>query len=286
VASVIGAGPWLSGEGRRERGRRDSDRRGSRSKPNVDHLIESDIIPRMLVAHATYAAAMSPGSGCITEADLESFAPLAVTLEAHDLLAEVEAFMRRGIPVEQIFIELLAPAARKLGEDWTADRLDFLDVTMALWRLQEVLREVAARHPPMPSGGSPRSAIFSPFPGDQHSFGTAMLEECFSRAGWDSQLLIAPSRALLLEHVAAKSFDVFGLTVSCDAHIAPLPSLLTAVRNVSQNPQICLLVGGRVLLEDPDLARRAGADGTAATAVDALALADRLLADSLHVAFA
>ena len=287
MASVIGVGPWATGTGRTGRRKRDSGHRGARGKAHVDHVIESEVIPRLLVSHDILPHSLPPGSGAVDPIEVAAFAPLAVTLEAHELLAEVEAFARRGLSVERIFIEVLAPAARWLGDEWTEDRIDFLDVTMGLWRLQEVLREIAARYPSCGSERStPRSALFAPFPGDQHSFGASMIDECFARAGWDTELLLSPTRATLLERVGARHFDLVGLTVSNDCHIGPLSSLVTAVRNVSRNPNISVMLGGRVLTADPGLAERVGADATAATATDALATADLLLSPSIHVATA
>ncbi|GAA4036190.1 hypothetical protein GCM10022281_15880 [Sphingomonas rosea] len=280
MASVIGVGPWGPGEDRKRTGHRGSKRRGARSDSTADHLLQVDIIPSLLVAHRGPPAA-TPVSGIISADDLAAFAPLAVTLEAHDLLREVEAFMDRGLSVEGVFVELLAPTARLLGEDWTADRLDFLDVTMALWRLQEVLREIAAANPAPLRFGPSRSALFSTVPGDQHGFGAAMIEETFARAGWDTALLIGVDRSELLSSVADKSYDIIGLTLSCDCHIGPLSSLITAVRNVSKNPNLRVMLGGRVLIEDPTIVTRVGADATAACALEALELADRLVADGI-----
>ena len=222
----------------------------------------------------------------IGEEEIAAFAPLAVAMEAHDLLAEVDTYLLRGFSAEQVFVELLAPAARHLGAEWNADRLDFLDVTMGLWRLQEVLREVAARTCPGVAPAMFRRVLFSPFPGDQHGFGAAMIDECFSRAGWNSDLLIEPTRPSLLAKIAAADYDLVGLTVSCDCHIGQLPSLIVAVRTVSSNPYVRVLLGGQVLIEDPDLARRVGADGTAATALDALDVAERLLTVPVYAAYA
>lgn len=281
MASVIGVGPWSTGEDRKKPGKSDSRRRGARSDSARDQHVGPDIIPQLLVAHSAPPVSMPVGAAAVTPDEIANFATLAVRLEAHDLLAEVEAIMRRGLGVERIFVELLAPSARLLGEDWTADRLDFLDVTMALWRLQEVLREIGARTPTDIRQGSIRSALFSPFPGDQHGFGAAMIEETFARAGWDTELLLEPTRTRLLSRVADTCYDLVGLTVTCDYHIAPLPSLIIAVRNVSKNPNIRLMLGGRLLIEDPALAGRVGADGTAATAIDALETADRLLSTQL-----
>lgn len=286
MASVIGAGPWGTGEGRRKRDRRGSGVRRATASGNGGRPSDPHQIARLLVSCEQFAGG-SPGTEAkISELEVAAFAPLAVALEAHELLAEVEGYLAQGLSAERIFIELLAPAARHLGSEWTADRIDFLDVTMGLWRLQEVLREVAARAGPGTPPSADRRSLFSPFPGDQHSFGAAMIDECFTRAGWSSDLLTEPTRALLLARVAATDYDLVGLTVSCDCHIGQLPSLIVAVRNVSRNPNVRLLLGGRVLIDDPDLAQRSGADGTAATALEALDLADRLLTVAPRVVYA
>jgi methanogenic corrinoid protein MtbC1 len=269
VASVIGASP--QGPGRRYR-----------SKPSA----ERDAIARLLVSCPEVEQARIAPAACFSEAEIAAFAPLAISLEAYELLAEVDTYLARGFSAETIFVELLAPAARRLGEDWTADRLDFLDVTMGLWRLQEVLREVAARTAPAAVPGFSRRVLFSPFPGDQHGFGAAMIDECFTRAGWSSNLLVEPTRPLLLSTVAGTDYDLVGLTVSCDCHIGQLTSLIVAIRNVSRNSNVRVMLGGRLLIEDPGIAQRAGADGTAASAIDALDIAERLVAAPLNAAYA
>lgn len=81
----------------------------------------------------------------------------------------------------------------------------------------------------------------------------------------------------MLERVAGEWFDVVGLTISCDYHIAPLPSIIAALRNVSRNPKLCVMVGGRIFVEDPSLAERMGADGTAADAKVAVKIAEGLV---------
>jgi len=67
------------------------------------------------------------------------------------------------------------------------------------------------------------------------------------------------------------------LTISCDCHIAPLASLIVALRNVSRNSRVCVMVGGRVFSSNPDLAVEVGADGTAPDAKLALHVADTLV---------
>ena len=78
------------------------------------------------------------------------FARLPLTLEADELLEKVEALLSLGAQPGSILVDLLAPSARELGRMWEEDECDFVDVTMGLWRLQEVMRELAWRAPSSP----------------------------------------------------------------------------------------------------------------------------------------
>jgi MerR family transcriptional regulator, light-induced transcriptional regulator len=246
---------------------------------SVNTIIESEIIPRLLMAHSATDTRTRPRLlRSITPDEAARFAELPLRLEAASLLEEVDAFIAKGASVETICLDLLAPAARKLGEMWERDECDFLDVTMGLWRLQEVMREVAARAPVDLAGkATPHSALFSPMPGDHHNFGTLMIDEVFARSGWRSEALVKPERRELLDRLARQPFDLLGLTLARDCPSAALSNLIRAVRNVSANPNIIVLVGGRMINENPGMAMEVGADGTGADALCALELANRLV---------
>lgn len=248
------------------------------TRDRLDRVIESEVIPRLLVAHCDpHMAARQPAPAIAPDEALR-FSELVLKARAHEVLDAVESWLERGVPLETVFVELLAPAARRMGEGWEDDSLDFIEVTMGLWRLQEVLREVASRSPRTLSPPEfARSALFTPMPGDQHSFGSAMLEECFARAGWDTLLLIDESRRDLLANVSGRRFDLVALTVSLDAHIGRLPTMVSALRSVSRNPDLKIMIGGCVPLAHPGLAVLVGADGTALTAIDAVATAEMLV---------
>lgn len=261
-------------------------RRAAGSDPEpadaVNTIIESEIIPRLLMAHNTSnTTGRSRRLRAITADEASRFALLPLRLEAASLLEEVDAFIAKGASVETICLDLLAPAARKLGEMWERDECDFLDVTMGLWRLQEVMREVAARSPAdFGNLHMPYTALFSAMPGDHHSFGVMMIEEVFARAGWRSEAMVKPERRGLLDRLARQPFDLIGLTLARDCPRAALGNLIKAVRNVSANPRIIVLIGGQMINENPRIAIDVGADGTGADALSALDLANSLVTNA------
>ncbi len=259
-----------------------------RSGATLGSLISGEIIPRLLLAHRddydsriARTDAKTPDTSMIDGAEAARFAPLPLELEADELLAQVELILARGVSVETVFVELLAPSARRLGQLWEEDRCDFVDVTMGLWRLQEVMREITLRSPVRLGGsGAPSTALFCPLPGDQHSFGSLMLEEVFARGGWQSEVLFEPKRLEFLNIISERSFDLIGLTVSTDCPSGSIAELISAIRGVSRNSGTRVIIGGRAINADPDIVGRVGADGTASDASSALTLAQRLVAEA------
>lgn len=256
---------------------------GDRPPDMLAKLIEVEIIPRLLLAHGRDPiepiVADVEGRARVIPEEVESFAAMALRNEAHTLMRYVDAALGRGIPVEAVLVEILAPAARLLGVSWENDEVDFVDVTMALWRLQEIVYELSARAPgAAESRGGDRRALFCVMPGEQHSFGTVVIDECFRRRGWDTRCITNATESQLLTLTAERWFEIIGLTISCDHHVDSLSRLIAALRQASRNPQAAIMVGGRVFNENPSLARRIGADATAKDARQAVDHAEALVA--------
>jgi methanogenic corrinoid protein MtbC1 len=257
---------------------------GSRETADPEALarvIETDIIPRLLLAHREVPAVAVADSGApqvIPAGQPEQFAAATLTEEVAPLLARVEALMAAGVTVETIYLDLLAPAARKLGAWWDEDACDFVDVTMGLWRIQEIVHALSALVPGLaPVEGTSRRALFAPAPGEQHGLGAIIVEEFFRRAGWQTWSAPALPEDELVALAASRSFDVIGLTVSVERHLSTLPRTLSAIRRASRNPGVQILVGGRIFVERPELAVELGADGTAADGRLAVEIAEHLL---------
>ncbi len=265
-----------------DRARRAAFRTRETASPDaLARVIETDIIPRLLMTHrepgALPSVAAQPDAQ-IPAGFADQFAAATLTEEVGPLLARVEGLMARGVSVETIYLQLLAPAARRLGAWWDEDACDFVDVTMGLWRCQEIVRALSALIPGVaPVEGIERRALFSPAPGEQHGLGAIIVEEFFRREGWQTWSVPALDEAELVGLVAGRAFDVVGLTVSVERHVAPLEHSIAALRRASRNPQVIVLVGGRVFTEKPELAARIGADGTAADGALAVRLADTML---------
>ena len=189
----------------------------------------------------------------------------------------VEAITRLGL--ETLCLDVLAPAARHLGDLWDQDVCSFSDVTIGLMRLQSAL--IAVTTPMMDPHGaaSPRrTALLSQAPGDQHNFGIQMVGGFLERAGWTVTMLNNSSAEALEAAARSQWFGVLGVSAGSSARLQPLSRMLLRIRAASRNPDLAIMLGGPLFLGNPDLAAQLGADATAADGPRAVQAAESLIA--------
>jgi methanogenic corrinoid protein MtbC1 len=240
--------------------------------------VEEEVIPRLLprLLSADQGALPVPASPMTDEVATLTDMVLAGTQP--QATAFVQQMQSNGIRDESLFLNLLTPAARKLGEMWEADTCDFAAVTIGMLRLGSVMRLVAeafeAETIPVMCG--PR-ALLVQAPGEQHGFGIAMVASFFRRAGWNVLSEPMPDSATLVGLVQREWFSLVGISVGSDERLEGLAVDIRAIRAASRNPAVGIMVGGFPFIDRPHLARSLGADGTATDARLAVQQANALV---------
>jgi methanogenic corrinoid protein MtbC1 len=245
--------------------------------------LDVEVIPRLVLARRGTPAAERPdeaqrGIG-IGADEVERFVRAVLERDMADVVAEVDATRARGVSLEGVFLHLLSPAAQRLGDLWNEDLCDFTQVTMGLWRLQQIIRELSPAFCDLGDVPDPaRRALLVPTPGEQHTFGLFMVAEFFRRAGWDVRAGPLDSTADLVDLVRHESFGIVGISVSSDARLDGLAAMILAIRRTSRNRAVGIMVGGPPFVAQPELAVLLGADASAVDARQAALQAERLLA--------
>lgn len=249
-------------------------------QPWLQRTIETQIVPRLMLVHTAQAADAAALSGLRADApttgDVEAFTDLLLTDDADALDGYVVEMRGRGVDIAQVCLDLISPAARRLGALWESDVCDFAQVTLGLWRLQNLVFDLS---PELPSSwherpAGPRRALLAGVPGTQHTLGLLMVVEFFRRAGWDVWSDPSASQTELHDAVRHEWFDVIGLSIASDVHVETLTSVILALRQASRNPSAGVMVGGPVLLIRPELVSAVGADFTASDARHAVEQAE------------
>jgi len=228
----------------------------------LTRTVELDVIPRLLIAHPVPTPPAV--DMLVTVLHVTDLVGLVLSRGEPEAVAFVEAMHGQGAAAESLYLDLLAPAARRLGEMWEDDTCDFTEVTIGLWRLQNAMRELS---PSFLRSANTRSngprVLLVPLPGEDHTFGLSMVYEFFCRAGWNAWSGPVESSADLRGLVRREWVEVIGFSLACDEKLDAVRTEIRSVRRASMNPGLAVLVGGPGFTANPCLAAEVGADGTA-----------------------
>ena len=242
-------------------------------------LVEAEIIPRLMLAHRD--SRHEAQDTAIRSHEVATFARALLSNHIPDATELIGQLCERGVKMEAIYLQLLAPAARYLGELWEADQCNFSEVTLCLWRMQTLMYDLSAAFHggdlrPTARSGVERRILVASLPGQQHTFGLSMLSEFFRKDGWVVLAIPSPQAGEVLDTLSLHWFDVLALSASMDGEVSNLTKTIKAARKTSRNPRLAVMVGGPLFLRQPGLAATVGADGMSEDAPSALALAGHL----------
>jgi methanogenic corrinoid protein MtbC1 len=250
----------------------------------LTRTIESEVIPRLMLSHGDPAADAVRGEldrqdVPIGPDETREFARLILDHDVGVAASYVEVLRARGASLESVFLYLLAPSARLLGDLWKEDLCSFADVTVGLSRLQLLLRRLGTERADIAKSSQGHSILLAAAPGEQHTFGILMVEESFRQAGWDVCGVGAAPVGEILQLVRRDSFDVIGFSASNDILSDQVGSAIHEIRRVSRNRNIRVLFGGRAVVERPESVIAIGADATATDGRQAALMLPRLIGE-------
>jgi Sensors of blue-light using FAD len=246
----------------------------AKSSAKVDELlpdlIKNLVIPKLAAKHASKPKKIlsTPAHPRVDElAKLliaaDASAALQLFNELHDLVTDLPAF----------YSSVIEPAARKLGDAWQTGECSEFTLSIALCRLQTAIRSIGSLSPWQTSGDAGlRAVLVAPQPGELHMLGAVLDDDVLLRAGWQTQLEL-PSNDNAIEKLVSETwFDALDLNLSMvfsREHWLPrLTETIAKARIASCNPELVVVVGGRVFYEQPGLEKAVGADGTIATSAN------------------
>jgi methanogenic corrinoid protein MtbC1 len=242
--------------------------------------IEAEILPALLSAH--HDEAESPGAaqpGQVGQAEVEAFVAVILADELDVARAIVDRVIVQSGGRQALLKDLLAPAAHYLGKLWERDLCDFMDVTLAVYWLDQFMHETeqyagaVIRH-----SHHEHHALLLPAPGEQHMFGISMVADVFREAGWCVRGGPAVARHKLLRLVRDEWFDVLGLSITTERWLGSAAACIRAVRHASCNSHLLVILGGQAIVGHEERTRFLGADSIALDAYQALEVTNHLIA--------
>lgn len=137
-------------------------------------------------------------------------------------------------------------AARRLGEDWVADRRGFAEVTIGSAALQSLVRRLSVEC----DAQSPRDAVTDVLlavpDGEDHTLGACVAASWLRRNGASVTLRLQPSLKSLCEIAANGAYDLIMLSWADVGNLEKLRVIVEQLRR-SMSPATPILVGGAVI---------------------------------------
>lgn len=263
------------------------DLRGSFSETTlITRTLALDIIPRLVRNHGQSPWRM-PGRaghpGAVQPDEVALFTQLVMHADDRALNDCIRALRERGVQVESIFLDLLAPVARLLGHRWVTDECTCTDVAIGLGRLQQVVRDhsesLVQQRQALTRDG--RRILLTSAPGEVHTLGLSIVSEFFMRAGWDVDAHFMPTEPVSWQ-VQSTWYDVVGFTVGSLEGLEPLARAIESVRRQSLNRCVSIIAGGPVFTVHPDAWERITADEIITDGASAPRIAERLVCGQPH----
>ena len=186
--------------------------------------------------------------------------------------------MANGLRTDGVFLSLIQPAARILGERWVEDTSAFTDVTIGLWTLQTLFSQLLDRFHQDATPAEPGPRLFlCTAPGATHRLGVRMVGAFFARAGWSVITHESGQEPDLLEAAAASGASMIGLSLATEHDIGLAPALIARLRHVCKQQSPVVMIGGPAIDVFAQEAAACGADLVCGDAPEAVAAAQALL---------
>ena len=234
--------------------------------------IEGKILPHIIERHLESSIPEDLlAKAIVDEKRVSELTNLVLQEDARASVNYVKEIHTSGTSLEDVYLLLLTPVARKLGVMWEEDESSFTEVTIALWRIKQLMYDLSPvfqQYAEQNKTGS--SIMLVPLPGSQHNLGLFMVSEFFARAGWRIWGELAATEDEIIAKAANEWFDVVGLSASVREQFPQLRELIKSIKAKSKNPHVGVIIGSPVFNQFPELVDDLGADMVGIDAADAL----------------
>ena len=218
-------------------------------RASLHDFVQTEILPRLLESH--------PSPSPLRQSAAEAVEPLIAALLSGNS-ETLNAAFRHASDVtgsdSRLMLDVLAPAARRLGASWETDDCDFFDVSRALDGLTALLSGLRRSEPPR-RRAAPEMLLLTA-PGETHAFGADMAAELFRREGWR----VERGDAGRLARISERAFAALGVSCACERAREALPAFFQEARKRAEPRKLAIVLGGALFAERPSLAWELGAD--------------------------
>ena len=153
----------------------------------------------------------------------------------------VEQFSKMGIPLNDIYVEILAESMYRIGELWHTSKIT---VDMEHYCTSITQLAMSQLYPQLFDSPRKNKTVLCACPGTElHEMGARMIADLFENDGWDSIYLgAAVPEDAMLDAIRTSHPDLIALSVTMPQHLLDCRDLIDAIRK--EFPDAVIAVGG------------------------------------------
>lgn len=187
----------------------------------------------------------------------------------------IEEIFEKKSASQPNILQIILPVIYKIEKDWLTDRRNFSDTLFAFWNIEQLIKnhndQISAPAKSFTNFKNSFSILLTPAPECEHTIGVFSAFNYFQSQGYTPTILNKATRESIINSVASNHFEFIGISVGHDAGLDGLVDFLTAIRSISINPFIRIIIGGNIFTLPKSEYSWIGADFLAISPEDAFA---------------
>lgn len=212
--------------------------------------------------------------------DLRLLAPLSDMMEADQSRWSVQRALARIDSLQGDHfgkLALMELIAGELGARWRRDESGFVGVSVALARLQTLLRRIAADRPREAPLRDTGTVLLTTPPGEEHVFPLHLLDEIFVSRGWETRVACPAEGELVDAHLLGQRHDIICFSWSTGALRRSAVNALKRLRRHFRPSTTLLLAGGVSSVEQKEMLLQLGVDNVCGSGYMGLVAAEQFI---------
>jgi methanogenic corrinoid protein MtbC1 len=181
-----------------------------------------------------------------------------------------------GLSIRDLYLDVFEPVLGDIGYRWETNQISVGQEHYCTAVTQSIMAQLFPYI--FSSSLKSRRLVATSVAGNLHEIGIRMVADLFELSGWDTHYLGANTPvADLVTSLRELEPDAVAISVMLTSQITAAGETIAAIRADDRLRDVLVIVGGRALRLEPDLADRLGADAWAVDPEQAAALVDQML---------
>jgi methanogenic corrinoid protein MtbC1 len=170
----------------------------------------------------------------------------------------VEQLRSANVSPSSIYYDVFAPCMVTIGDLWERNELSVADEHLATAITERLIGQLSPTFTQRASQPDRGNVVLGCVAEERHVLGLRMLADLFRQQGWRVLYLGADVPNADFVRLAVRvSADIIAISASTQRHIPAVRELISGLR--AALPEVGIIVGGAVFLNDPEIWREVGA---------------------------